>query len=688
MIKPQVDNTPIVELVANLKEMRAELERIQKTSPMDSKKIEEINKDIEETNRLLQSQAEIYDASGKSIIELRKDVKAFQSAIAEAEGDQQMIAFAQAAGKAKDQMNDLNERVAVFAGGTQFEQASTALGQISGDLANLDFGGAAEKAKGLNTIVKGISFKGASAGLKDLGSTFMTLGKSLLTNPLFLIAAVIAGIIYVIYKLLDAVGVVKVMMKIWGDVMKVIGKIIDDFIIQPLKDLTDWMGITANAAEDSAQRQADAAQMVADRQKGVSGDTIQALDNEIRMRKLNGENTRALERQKLVEIAATGKAQAAADRAAFKSAKLKGELTKEEIKALKDKATASRKAYGQMINDIKFFDAETTVLAEDKAKKDAEDAAARAKKAADTRIEVERKVKDIELSLLEEGYDKERALLQEKYRRELQDVTRNENYNATQKALLKTALEKKFNADQEKINQEEWEKRMEVDSKLQIVSAIKALEGLKTQRNAELQANFDANVKQFEDNKAFREAELAAEQTLRDAKFDLANSLVDALSQLAGENKAVAEVAFLASKGLAIAQIVTNTLAEISGIASNPALTALPDLGVSVKGPAILAAKVRAGAQIATIAATTVGKYMNGGKPSIPGAAPSGRGSTPSSTPNFQLFGQANQGNTVNATPQANQQMTQQMTVKAVVVESDVTSTIARVTRYRNLSEL
>jgi hypothetical protein len=631
-------------------------------------------------------------ADSSSIRELKQQLLEARNQLSGLEaGSEDFIKVAQRAGQLKDQMVDINEQVAIFASGSKFEQAGTALGQIKNNLANLDFEGAAEKAKGLTTIVQGISFKTATAGLKDLGSTFLSLGKALLTNPLFLIAAVIAGIAFVIYKLLDSIGVVKAVMKLWGDYMKMLGKIIDDFIIQPLKDLTDWLGITANAAEDSAQRQADAAQMVADKTAETTTDTIQALDNEIRIRKLNGENTRELERQKLVQLTTNAKAQADADKKAFESAKLKGELDAKEIEALKKKARESRKAYGQMIADIQYFDQENGKLTQERLKKEEEDAKtardkaiAAAKQREDTRIEVERRLIDINLSMLQDGYDKERALLNEKYKRDLEDIKRNEKYNAEQKAALKLALEKKQFDDNDKLNQEEWQKKMAVDGKLQTISTLKTFEQLKTSTQNELKLKGESNMKTFEEAQMFRELELNAEQNLADAKYDLANSLVDALTQVAGKNKAIAEVAFLASKGLAIAQIVTNTLAEISGIASNPALTALPDLGASVKGPAIIAAKVRAGAQIATIAATTVGKYVNGGNANIPSNA-TPNVSTPAQ-PSFQLFGQANQGNTVNAS--SNQTLQPIVNVTSTVSVSEITKTQQKMVKVSELASL
>jgi hypothetical protein len=135
-------------------------------------------------------------ADSSSIKELKQQLLETRNQLSGMDASSEDFAkVAQRAGEIKDQMKDINEQVAIFAGGSKFEQAGTALGQVKDALFSLDFKGAAEKASSLNTIIKGISFKEATAGLGDLGKTFLSLGKTLLTNPLFLIPAAIIGII-------------------------------------------------------------------------------------------------------------------------------------------------------------------------------------------------------------------------------------------------------------------------------------------------------------------------------------------------------------------------------------------------------------------------------------------------------------------------------------------------------------
>jgi hypothetical protein len=183
---------------------------------------------------------------GKSIVELKGMLRDLRNEIGLATDPAQMQKLAAAAGQVKDKINEVNESVAVFSGGSKFEQAGTALGQVGNSLANLDFSGAAQQATQLTSIVKGISFSSAVSGLKDLGTTFIQLGKALLTNPIFLLATAITLIVIGIIKLLDALGLLK---PILDAIKKAIGFVIDAF-----QALTDWLGLTSVAAEENAEK--------------------------------------------------------------------------------------------------------------------------------------------------------------------------------------------------------------------------------------------------------------------------------------------------------------------------------------------------------------------------------------------------------------------------------------------------
>ena len=196
----------------------------------------------------------------------------------------------------------------------------------------MDFEEASERAMLFAKTAKLITFKDAIGSVKQLGTTFMTVGKAILTNPLFLIAGVIILIGVAIVKLLDKMGILK-------KIFEAIGAVVD-WLIQGLKDFLDWIGLTNFAVEDAAQAQADAAKKTADAMETKSAAIIQGYDQEIRMAELDGKSTEELIMKKLwwLKYLQQKKAEAAIEE--FRVAKIKGELDEKELAALEAKAYA------------------------------------------------------------------------------------------------------------------------------------------------------------------------------------------------------------------------------------------------------------------------------------------------------------------------------------------------------------
>jgi cell shape-determining protein MreC len=242
-IKVDVEGQSLVQLNNTIKELRAQQKALTTEGTDTYKQFED---QINSVNSALQEQINTYDVENKSIIQLKQEYKVLKDLQASSTNTDDMIRFASAAGQSADKMKDVNETVAIFSGGTKFEQAGTALKQVGDNLLNLDFAGASEKAKTLVEITKGMSFKGATEGLKDLGKTFLQLGKALLSNPLFLIAAVIVAIGVAIMAVLKHFGVLQKVLNVIKDVVQ---KVIDVFYA-----LTDAIGLTNHAEEEKAKK--------------------------------------------------------------------------------------------------------------------------------------------------------------------------------------------------------------------------------------------------------------------------------------------------------------------------------------------------------------------------------------------------------------------------------------------------
>lgn len=371
----------------------------------------------------------------------------------------------------KDQLADINEQVDVFATGSKYEAVSNSLGAIGSGLKNLDFGKASERAQAFATAAGKITFKDAISSVKSLGQTFTTIGKALITNPLFLLATIIGVIVVAVYKWLDSLGFIEKALDVLMAPL--------NMLINGLKSLSDWFGISDYKGQEAAENKASAYEDAAKRQKAASDEIVRGLDNEIRMAQLLGKDTIELERQKLREIRKTAQARYEADKAAYEAGLKNKKLTEEEIIALKEKAIASRIAANQSYEDIKFFDAKVAKDKDDAKKKDEEDTKKQAEKdkqdrskayqdrlkqqkeEAANRLKATREIEDLTNNLLKDGVEKEIVLNNEKYKRLIEDTKSNEKLKVEERNKIVALLEEQQKANEAKIREEDRKVRAE-----------------------------------------------------------------------------------------------------------------------------------------------------------------------------------------------------------------------------------
>jgi hypothetical protein len=598
------------------------------------------------------------------------------------QGSEEFTKLTQKAAELKDQMADINEQVNVFASGSKYEQAANGLGEIGSAIQNLDFDKAAARAKSFATVAKSITFGDAIKSVKDLGSTFLTLGKAILTNPLFLIAAVVGAIVVGIIKLMDKLGILKKIFEAVGGAI--------DYVIGLLKDLLDWLGLTSFAAEEAADRQAKAQERVAKSYEDKRNKLVKAYDQEIALAQIAGETTFDIERKKQLAIIETSRQQYRALEAQRDALRASGKLTAEQSKEINANMKALREGIEGARNEIQLINAKEVEDNNTKnAKVEADNKASYAKRIADAkqyeadRLAAQRLIRDLEIELMEQGTEKDLELNREKYKRLIEDTEKNEKLLADEKIrILAEYAELQFEAEKAILQKQDDEIQAAMDKAKADREAKEAKE-----REEFLKRTEEDNAKRLEQQKAFNEAQLAADQSLFDAKLGAAMGLVSALGSLAGENKKVANALFAVDKALAIAQVIVSTQREIAGYAANPTWTLLPDGGATIKAANIAAAKIRAGVSIATIAASSIAKFMGGGGGAVGGggggAAQPQAASVPQST-NTNLFGQGNNMNNLSAS-QPNQQ---NITVTAVVSETEITSTQNKIKGIKQMSEL
>ena len=188
------------------------------------------------------------------IAAIKAELRDLQGQIANAGDADTMTELAQQAGALKDQIKDANEQVAIFATGSKFEAVSNSFRGIKGDLMSLDFEGASEKAAIFATTLGNIkpddigkAFKGLTSTIGTIGKAFTSLGTTLMANPMFLIAAVIAGIVAIVVVLMQKLGYLEPIIEAIGTAF--------DAVIEIIKQFGEALGISAAKSEQFQKMQ-------------------------------------------------------------------------------------------------------------------------------------------------------------------------------------------------------------------------------------------------------------------------------------------------------------------------------------------------------------------------------------------------------------------------------------------------
>ena len=279
----------------------------------------------------------------QGIAQMKAELRELKGELANATDPAQMAALAQQAGVLTDKIKDTNEAVKVFASGSKFEQVSNGLGGIQSSLMSLDFEEAAEKSKvfatALGTIGKADISKaigGITTMIGTLSKAFIKLGATILMNPIFLIVAAVVAIIAVIALVLDSFGVL-------DDVLNALMAPVNA-LIQGFKNLTDWLGLTQHAAEESAEKSAKAYEEGSVKINEATDLATSAIDRQIAEQKALGKNTYDLEvkRTYIVQWAANERLKLA--RAAYyRELALGDEADREKLKKLRAQIAAENK---------------------------------------------------------------------------------------------------------------------------------------------------------------------------------------------------------------------------------------------------------------------------------------------------------------------------------------------------------
>jgi hypothetical protein len=594
------------------------------------------------------------------IAQIKKELRELKGELASATDPTQMAELSKQAGVLSDQLKDANERVAVFASGSPFEQTNNALGLMGSQLMSLDFEGAAESAKLFASAAKGINPAQMATQLKSLGTVvfevgkaFVSIGASLLMNPIFLIAAAIAAIVAIVGVLMNKLGLLQPILDAlsaaFGAVMDVINS-----VIQGLKDFTDWLGLSTNAADDAAERQINAQQAIADAYEDKSAKVLAAYDQEIRMAQLDGDNTVKMEIEKAKYIKLTALARAEQYVMQYEAAKKSGDLDAEELNKLKKQAEEQLAIATKAQGDVDYL-----------RKKNTKDNEANDRKVADN----EKKIQDERIKAAQDFRKKQAELAAKKKKEQEDEIARLKEIrdkeieiaNQTQTAFNDMFAKKAENDEARKLKEEEYVANVAATRKQWADNAI-------AEQQRVLKEEADAQQKRIDNSIAYGNA-------FADATKSGLQGAADIVNAFAGKSIAAQKKAFETTKKLNIAMAVIDTI--------KGAVSAFTGMTSTIPGPvgialgAIAAAGVVASG-VANVKKIKDTKFEGGGSASASTGASVASSANATQPMQPQLFGQNNNQNNLTA-PQDAEKPNNNMVVKAVVVESDVTATQARV---------
>lgn len=616
------------------------------------------------------------------------------------------------AAELKDNISDLSAEISANAGNA-FEGLSNNVGLFGSRLMDLDLKGAGQALSGMGAAVSRINFKTVKDELGGLAKGLKDLGTAVLTNPFFLIVGVLAAIAYNFEEISKWATQTSLSQQNLAKATEDLNKATEQELLKGAEKITQIEVLTArvkdNNLTEKERRQAlkDLETMYPAYFSNLNGD-------------INDTEALNAAKEKLIaNIKSEAKANAAKSLLEAEYAKKlaletevntkKAKFTQEQLNEALENAKFNQQTFfkdanqnlsdwyngtegigkaqldlEQSIERIAFLEKEATsaVLAnvetEVKGIREKTKAAVTAAQTEAEKKEAERQ-KELEANAVKAA----KELKQEKELADAKLKVREDYIKANQGAQANELyeLEKK-----KELELQTWEGAEE--DKVFIIEKYRLLE-LDIEKKYDdlaLQQQIEANDKQKAIDEKAKEDELArekqlatdkleAERALMDAKFNLASASVNLLGTLFAKNKKAADIAFALDKALAIAQVVVNTQREISTYNANPIWSLAPDGGLAIKTAAILGAKIRAAASIATIAGTAIGRFAGGGASGGSGVGATGGGGTAAPSPaNFAFVG--------------NQPNQQQPPLQAYVVGTQVSSNLEAQQLIQNQSRL
>lgn len=652
--------------------------------------LKELNTQINATSTAIDNSAQSFEnvaqaeqevtTSSKS---LKAQLKDLQAQLAATDPDSAKYReLAAAAGELKDKIQDAAQAVGTQAGGA-FERVGGSLGLVTSRIANLDFEGAAEGAKQLAVNIGQVKPGDIANGIKSIGSAFASVGKALLTNPIFLIGAAIAAAIVYAEELLslidgvtdaeqealdaqkeraalakeqvDAIGAQEESLKRQG----LTEKQITDLKLKALDTAILEQKVVVETSKTQAKAQIEAAQRNFDYLKGFL-DFVTLPQKKLVEFFLNFYNGAvdlinklgfSIEKVDVTSILSNfDKVNETIAKQLFdpEETKKQGEATIKEAEKTLVALTNQRDGI------LNAQEAKEKAAAQ----KAADDKAKAAKDAADAQLKAEQEVSDLLNQLYEENV------------KEFEDAEKAKTAAAELEAEKRKKAEEEYNtaiaalrAEQDAANLTQDQKEIiAIDNKYLDLREKAIAAGKST---VEIDAAYKAALEQQEKDSAERRK--ANEVAVQDAKLQATSDALGAINGLVGAfakgDEKRAKAAFKIQKAVSIAQATVDTYKGANAIfasaAANPATVLFP-------AQPFIAAGVAIASGLANVATIAQQQFQGGGQP--------GGGGNNDSVPNLPEGGGGSQPAQFNPLTNLFQDRPEQITPRAYVLAGDVAS--------------
>jgi hypothetical protein len=703
-IRPNLNG--IRSLSAEILKMRNELK-----TATDPKEVDRLNKALKQTEdqvKDINTATDKFDL-GKKFDDVYKDTAPLSSRLGELEDRMYELAFA---GKANTEefaalqkeavsmrqtIIGVDKQVDILADNKGFSVFGDGLGEVGASLARMDFDTASKQATTLSNNVSKMTFGKAIGSIKSLGSTIISLGKAILTNPLFLLIGVITAIAVGIYKLLDSLGVIKVAFEMLGAVIKV--------VVDAIKDFLDWIGLTDFAGEESAEKAKKNAELRAKAEKRAFEAVTNSMSREIKIRKARGENTIELERKLLDKKIKLAEAEVKLQTKILKALSTFASKNTEIYQLQSDNLHEATQALAELTTDRMLLDINETETQKDLQR----ERIANAKEYAKNRIDAQRELQDLQFEKIKDSVHKEILLNSTKYIRLIKDLKTNEDLTRAERKkyakeyteLLKITNQEiidneqkrieKIKEDNEKKDQDELKKLTDFYAKKDALE-ISLMEAGDEKKKVKAQFDFEQRIAQLESEGLLtadiekklkqqlvddleqididaKDKEKKREEELKDFKVNSAKDTLSVLGSVAnlfaGKSEASQKKAFQINKAMSIGTATIDTIVGAQKAFTSQFIPGDPS--------SLIRAQVASGIAIAkglvNVASISKTKFGSTTTPSSGGGGGGGDvgggvggGAQAQATPNLELFGQANGLNTF-----FQAQGQEQQTVQAVI---------------------